>query len=149
MSRFQQWINISVHGLNSLFAIFEIICCAAPPAPYFSHLLMIFTFLSMYLGMAYLSKATADFYPYAWMDPRFGWQKIVGHVAGYAGGIAVIYSAVWAVCWVKQKIAGTHLSSEGVVVEEDEAKIWSETRYSCSKSTSGTKTSVEVEVHAL
>ncbi|EME49149.1 hypothetical protein DOTSEDRAFT_19616 [Dothistroma septosporum NZE10] len=59
MSRFQQWIKNLCAWLEQPLRHHP--CCAAPPVPYFSHLLTEFTFLSLYLGLAYLSKTAADF----------------------------------------------------------------------------------------
>ncbi|CAK4027461.1 Hypothetical predicted protein [Lecanosticta acicola] len=132
-SKFAQWINISVHGLNSLFTIFEVVFSAARPPAFLGHLLVVMLVLSMYLGLAYLSKATADFYPYAWMDPQFGWQGIVAHVFGYAGGMIGIYSVVWGVKWITSRIAeGPRTNSDSALTEDDEKTIWSKPDSSCS-----------------
>jgi hypothetical protein len=101
---FVRFINISFHGLNSLFAICEIIFSAAGPPPFFSHLTVVSLLLALYLALAYLTKFTQDFYPYPWMAPMFGWQGIVAHVFGYGGGMVVIYAMVWAANWLRERI---------------------------------------------
>ena len=140
-NRFAQWINISVHGLNSLFAICEILLSAVRPPPFFSHLLVVLVILSMYLGLAYFSKATGDFYPYAWMDPQFGWEGIVGHVFGYAGGMVGIYSIVWAVKWLKAP------AQSSVVIEDNESRVYSGSE--CQSTESVEKKEPVVEVRSL
>jgi hypothetical protein len=91
--RFEQWINISVHGLNSVFAIVEIIL-PATAAPPITHLSMVLLILSKYLGLAYLMGWTQDIYVYEWMNPAPGTVSIVPHVLGYAGGMLAIFVIV-------------------------------------------------------
>ncbi|KAF7190180.1 hypothetical protein HII31_08511 [Pseudocercospora fuligena] len=134
-SRFTQWINISVHGLNSLFAIFEVVFGAARPPPFIPHLLVVLLGLSLYLGLAYLSKATEDFYVYEWMNPAWGWQGIVAHIAGYAAGMTAIYSLVWGAMWLREQLISKHLErKESVTNAVIDEYAWSETP-SCSTST--------------
>lgn len=103
-STYVRFINVSIHGLNSLFAILEIIFSATAPPPFLSHLLMVNLLLAMYLGLAYLTKLTQNFYVYPWMAPMFGWQGIVAHVFGYGGGMAVIYAVVWGVKLGRERV---------------------------------------------
>lgn len=119
-SPYTQWLNITVHGLNSLFAIFEILFTATKPPPFFSHLAVILALLSLYLGLAYLTKATQGFYVYAWMDPAWGWEGIVAHVAGYAAGMTGIYVIVWGVMWLRERlVVGGALKDEAKDGEEE------------------------------
>jgi hypothetical protein len=91
--RFEQWINISVHGLNSVFAITEIVLPATAPPP-ITHLSVVLLVLSVYLGLAYLTHYTQGFYVYEWMNPAHGKASIVLHVAGYAGAMIAIFFLV-------------------------------------------------------
>lgn len=91
--RFEQWINISVHGLNSVFAVVEILLPATQPAP-LTHLSIVLFVLSIYLGLAYLTWWTQGFYVYEWLNPAHGNWSIVAHIAGYAGGIVAIFFIV-------------------------------------------------------
>lgn len=91
--RFEQWINISVHGLNSVFAIVEIIL-PATAAPPLTHLSVVLLILSIYLGLAYLTRYTQGFYVYEWMNPAHGNASIILHVLGYAGGMLAIFLVV-------------------------------------------------------
>ncbi|KAJ4369965.1 hypothetical protein N0V83_005729 [Neocucurbitaria cava] len=88
--RFEQWINISVHALNSVFAVVEIILPATQPPPW-THLSVVLGVLSAYLGLAYLTRETQGFYVYEWMNPAHGKWSIVLHIAGYAGGMVVLF----------------------------------------------------------
>lgn len=91
--RFEQWMNLSVHGLNSVFAIVEIILPATEPLPW-SHLSVVLLVLSGYLGLAYLTKATQGFFVYEWMNPDHGTWSIVLHVLGYAVGMIALFVMV-------------------------------------------------------
>jgi hypothetical protein len=91
--RFEQWMNLSVHGLNSVFAIVEIVL-PATEAPPVSHLSVVLLVLSVYLGLAYLTRYTQGFYVYEWMNPAHGNVSIILHILGYAGGIITIFFLV-------------------------------------------------------
>lgn len=86
-------MNISVHGLNSVFAIVEIIL-PATEAPPLSHLSVVLLVLSAYLGLAYLTRYTQGFYVYEWMNPAHGNVGIILHVLGYGAGIIAIFFLV-------------------------------------------------------
>jgi hypothetical protein len=88
--RFEQWINLSVHGLNSVFAMTEIVLPATEPLPW-NHLSVVLSVLSMYLGLTYLTRYTQGFYAYEWMGPAHGNVSIILHILGYAGGIVALF----------------------------------------------------------
>lgn len=88
--RFEQWINISVHGLNSVFALVEIVLPATDPQPW-KHLYFLLAVLSAYLGLAYLSRETQGFYVYEWMNPVHGNASIVLHIVAYAGVMVALF----------------------------------------------------------
>ena len=87
---YEKWLNLSVHGLNSLFALIEI-CIPATQRPPVAHLSVLLMLLSLYLGLAYLTKLTQDFYVYEWLNPSHGHWSIIFHIMGYTGGILVIF----------------------------------------------------------
>jgi hypothetical protein len=91
--RFEQWMNLSVHGLNSVFAITEIVLPATAPPPV-SHLSVVLLVLSVYLGLSYLTRYTQGFYVYEWMNPAHGKASVVLHVLGYAAGMTAIFFIV-------------------------------------------------------
>ena len=55
------WDAISVHALNIVFALFEILLTNSPPAPWLTLPFGLF-FLAGYLGIAYITHATQGFY---------------------------------------------------------------------------------------
>ncbi|OAL55624.1 hypothetical protein IQ07DRAFT_607929 [Pyrenochaeta sp. DS3sAY3a] len=131
--RFEQWINISVHALNSLFAIVEIILPATKPQPW-THLSVVLLVLSIYLGLAYLTYETQGFYVYEWMNPAHGNWSIVLHIAGYAGGmVALFVGSRYAIVgrnWVAEKMGATRAEGGGEMGEkglklENGSETWS------------------------
>ncbi|KAF2031637.1 hypothetical protein EK21DRAFT_110763 [Setomelanomma holmii] len=128
--RFEQWINISVHGLNSVFAITEIVLPVTAPPP-ITHLSIVLLVLSVYLGLAYLTRYTQGFYVYEWMNPAHGNVSVILHVLGYAGGMITIFFIVRYAIVVRnmlaQKMESRH--SEGLhekaIKLDDRSDTWS------------------------
>lgn len=100
---FDQWSNLSIHVLNTVFALTEI---ALPRTgiPPWSHLGVLMLCMSLYLGLVYISKAVEDFYPYLWLDPRVGWKQIVAHVIGYTMSIVLVYNVVLGSIWLRRSL---------------------------------------------
>jgi hypothetical protein len=128
--RFEQWMNLSVHGLNSAFAVVEILL-PATEAPPLSHLSIVLLVLSSYLGLAYLTRYTQGFYVYEWMNPAHGNVSIVLHILGYAGGIVVIFCLVSGAIRVRNVVARITATvqkfneSEKCMKAEDASDTWS------------------------
>ena len=59
-------------------------------------------FMSLYLGLVYISKAVENFYPYLWLDPKVGWKQIVAHVIGYTMAIILFYNVVLGLIWLRR-----------------------------------------------
>ena len=79
---FDQWSMISIHAMNSVFATFEIVFANTSPHP-FLHLGPLLLIMTLYLGVAYITKATEGIYVYLWLDPHSGAAKIFLHILGY------------------------------------------------------------------
>lgn len=128
--RFEQWMNLSVHGLNSVFAVAEILL-PATEAPPFSHLSVVLLILSVYLGLAYLTRYTQGFYVYEWMNPAHGNVSIILHVLGYAAGIITIFFLVSATIRLRNILArrlregkDTNVQVKGMKLD-DASDTWS------------------------
>ena len=102
--RFEQWINLSVHGVNSFFAVVEVLL-PATDAPPFWHLLVVLLVLAVYLGLAYLTRYTQGFYVYEWMNPAHGNASIILHVLGYALGMIAIFFLVSGAIRLREMLA--------------------------------------------
>lgn len=99
--QFDAYSNISQHALNSLFALIEIFLPRTSPRPWI-HLPFLIILLALYLGLAYLTRATQGFYVYGFLDPANGKGKLVGYVFGIAAGITVIFALVKGLMWVRK-----------------------------------------------
>lgn len=102
---FYKWHNVSVHGLNSFFAFLEIVLTTTNPLPPL-HIFVLCTILSVYLGLAYLTKATEGFYVYEWLNPAYGAVEIVAHVFAYAALIIGIFLFVYGIMALRCRILG-------------------------------------------
>jgi hypothetical protein len=131
--RFEQWMNLSVHGLNSVFAIVEILL-PATEAPPVSHLSVVLLILSVYLGLAYLTRYTQGFYVYEWLNPAHGNVGIILHVLGYAAGMMAIFFLVSVTIKLRNMLArrlnegkDTRSIQEKGVKLDDASDTWSST----------------------
>lgn len=100
---FDSWSAVSIHALNSLFATFEIVFARTQPLPWL-HLGGLLVIMALYLGLAYLTKATAGVYVYLWLDPKVGAPKIIAHVVGYTMAIIVIFNLVRGSIWLRCRL---------------------------------------------
>ncbi|RDL33299.1 Uncharacterized protein BP5553_08738 [Venustampulla echinocandica] len=125
-TNFALWSNVSQHGLNSAFALFEIIFTRINPAPWI-HLLFLVIILACYCGLAYLTQYTKHFYVYSFLDPNpkvvdatgkniggVGKGAVVGYVFGIAAGIIVVFSIVKGITWVRKWVTERKMGREGV-----------------------------------
>jgi hypothetical protein len=123
-------MNLSVHGLNSAFAVVEILL-PATEAPPLSHLSIVLLVLSGYLGLAYLTRYTQGFYVYEWMNPAHGNVSIVLHILGYAGGIIVIFFLASAAIRLRNVVARITAKDQNLTENEkgmkadDASDTWS------------------------
>ncbi|KAF2734479.1 hypothetical protein EJ04DRAFT_512465 [Polyplosphaeria fusca] len=110
--RFVQWINISVHGLNSVFALFEVTVPTTRPFPW-THLSFLITVLSVYLGLAYLTRLTGGFYVYEWMNPAHGAAGIVIHILCYTVAMVAIFFLVMGAIRLRDYLTNSDRKDEG------------------------------------
>lgn len=113
LTLFELWSNISQHGLNSAFALFEIVFTRTNPPPWI-HLPFLILILLSYLGLAYITSATTGIYVYAFLDPSppqldaagrnvGGVGGMVGaYCAGIAAGIVVLFCVVKGLVWFRK-----------------------------------------------
>ncbi|KAK8072493.1 hypothetical protein PG996_005841 [Apiospora saccharicola] len=110
---FGAWSNIAMHGMNSLFALFEIIVPRTSPSPLI-HMFWLIVVLVLYLALAYVTKATKGFYTYDFLDPA---KQKNGLVAAYVFGIAVailiVFMLVWGLLWTRRWLTEQKLGIEG------------------------------------
>jgi hypothetical protein len=131
-SPFALWSNTSQHGLNSAYALFEIIFPRTAPLPWLD-IVPIVVLLALYLGLAYLTYSTDGFYVYDFLDLQKHSSGIVAaYIIGILVGAIVIFLIVRYLIvlrvWVTEKKLGKtgKFSSRGprpVVDEEMEKGI--------------------------
>ncbi|KAI0350093.1 hypothetical protein OH77DRAFT_1102369 [Trametes cingulata] len=98
-TRFDTWINISQHAMNSLYALFEVTLTNVRPSPWL-HLPLCVFMLACYLCVAYITHATQGFYTYSFLDPQKEHAKLAGYIIGvgvaecvaflFARGLAIL-----------------------------------------------------------
>ena len=96
--------QISIHALNSAFALTEVILprTAAPPP---LHLVFIVLILALYLSLAYLTHRTQGFYPYTFLDIQTeGSAKTAGYIIGILVAACVDFGIVSFVIWVRGRL---------------------------------------------
>lgn len=114
---FSQWSNISIHAMNSVFALLEIILPQTRPMPW-EHLAVLLVILSLYLPIAYITKATESIYIYLWLNPKVGAGKIVAHVVGFAIVMVFIFNVVKLIIWFRCQI-----TEEAVFYKPDQTDV--------------------------
>lgn len=95
--------QVSRHGLNSLFALLEIVLPTTNPPP-FLHLLFLVIILALYLGLAYLTFATQGFYTYNFLDPANGQGRVAAYCFGNLAAVIIIFIVVWLLIWVRRRL---------------------------------------------
>ncbi|KAJ1306278.1 hypothetical protein OPQ81_010981 [Rhizoctonia solani] len=102
-TRYSSWNNITVHAMNSGFALFEVLFTRAGPMPW-SHIPFLIILLAGYLGVAYITYATQGFYTYSFLNPKKQGALLAAYIVGIAAVAVIIFSIVWCICWVRNRI---------------------------------------------
>jgi hypothetical protein len=123
-TRFELWSNISQHGLNSSFALFELLFTRINPAPWI-HLLWLVIILACYCGLAYLTHYTKGVYVYSFLNPTpkhevngvneggVGRGEVVGYVFGIAIGICLLFCLSKGIAWLRKWVTETKMDRKG------------------------------------
>ncbi|KAH6619728.1 hypothetical protein B0J18DRAFT_252557 [Chaetomium sp. MPI-SDFR-AT-0129] len=115
---FTGWSNVSQHALNSVFALFELLVPRTQPPPAV-HMLWLILLLALYLAVAYITKATKDFYPYDFLDPSSQGALVAAYVFGIAVGCLVVFGVAWGVIWLRRYVTETKLGKQGKFSKRD------------------------------
>ncbi|QRV84379.1 transmembrane protein [Ceratobasidium sp. AG-Ba] len=102
-TRYSSWNNITVHAMNSGFALFEVLFTRAGPMPW-THVPFLIVLLGGYVGVAYITHATQGFYTYSFLDPKKQGAMLAAYIVGIAAGAVVVFSIVWCITWVRNRI---------------------------------------------
>ncbi|KAF7524669.1 hypothetical protein G7054_g11350 [Neopestalotiopsis clavispora] len=110
---FEAWSNLSKHGLNSLFALFEVVVPRTAPAPII-HIPWLLIILALYLGLAYITRAAQGFYVYRFLDPNLTPHGLVAaYVFGIAGGTVAAFFVIRAVVRLRKWLTEERLRMDG------------------------------------
>ncbi|KAJ7257199.1 hypothetical protein B0H12DRAFT_1111419 [Mycena haematopus] len=111
-NRFDAWDAISVHLLNSVFALFEIILTNTPAA---SWILLPFAIgiLSCYVGVVYITYATQGFYAYSFMDPAHGHVRVAIYIIGIGIAECVVFTLVHGIVLLRQHSVARFFPASG------------------------------------
>jgi len=101
---FSSWSNISIHALNTLFALIEILLTNSPPAPWLT-LIPCLLFMVGYLGVAYITHATQGIYTYSFLDPHKQGAKLAAYIVGIAVGEIIVFSLVRGIVVLRERWA--------------------------------------------
>lgn len=93
---FNAWTNISLHILNLVFALAEILLTFVGPIPWLYLPVCVFT-IGLYIGLAYITHASQNFYPYKFLDPSQYGGLVAAYVFGVLIGECIIFAIVWGV----------------------------------------------------
>lgn len=98
---FDAFSNVSEHGLNSFFALFEIVVPRTPTPPWIHAWWLVFV-LALYLSLAYVTYYTKHFYPYTFLNIQAqGSALTAGYICGIAVGAVILFSIVRGVLWLR------------------------------------------------
>ncbi|KEZ42366.1 hypothetical protein SAPIO_CDS5542 [Scedosporium apiospermum] len=110
------WKEISQHGLNSAFALFEVAFPRTAPPPWI-HILWLIIILALYLALAYITHATKGFYPYDFLDSGPDGPGGPGWVAVYIicilVAVIVIFVVVKAIIWFRVWVTERKMHMDG------------------------------------
>jgi hypothetical protein len=119
---FGAWSNLSQHAMNSVFALFEIVV-PRTDTPQPVHMLWLILILALYLGLAYLTRATKGFYVYSFLDPGVSGSGLVaGYVFGIAVGCIIIFGVAWGLIRLRKWVTEEKLRMDGKFARQPGAR---------------------------
>ncbi|KAJ3727218.1 hypothetical protein DFJ43DRAFT_1029006 [Lentinula guzmanii] len=101
---FSAWSNLSIHVLNTVWSLFEMIGTNSPP-PRWSMLPCMIIILAFYLALAYITHATQGFYPYPFLDPSTSHSLLVGYIIGIAVAACIVFALAKTIMCTRAKFA--------------------------------------------
>ncbi|TFK26014.1 hypothetical protein FA15DRAFT_315263 [Coprinopsis marcescibilis] len=98
------WNGITVHILNAVFTVCEILFTNSPPVPWIAMPITVLL-LGSYCGLAYVVHAAAGYYPYPFLDPSSSKALLPAYVVGLAVGNCIVFVLVHFLAVLRHKIA--------------------------------------------
>jgi hypothetical protein len=111
---FEAWSNITQHGLNSAFALFELLIPRTSPPPWL-HMVWLILILAGYLALAYVTYADQGFYTYGFLDHNDVGSRglVAAYIFGILAGIIIIFCLAWLLIWLRRWITESKLGMDG------------------------------------
>ncbi|KAF7761261.1 hypothetical protein Agabi119p4_10670 [Agaricus bisporus var. burnettii] len=100
---FVAWENISQHILNLPFVLFEIVFTNAPHLRWI-HLPITVALLGLYLGVAYITRASQGFYVYDFLNPQMQGALLAGYIFGIGVGQAIVFIVIRYVIVLRERL---------------------------------------------
>ncbi|WYZ44314.1 hypothetical protein EsH8_VII_000750 [Colletotrichum jinshuiense] len=118
--QFNAWSNISQHGLNSVFALFEIVIPRTSAAQLeWVHMLWVIIVLALYLALAYVTYYTKNFYPYSFLDIKAnGSGKVAAYIIGIAIAGIIFYLIAKGLIWLREWVTEKKLGMDGKFAQQ-------------------------------
>ncbi|KAJ7664098.1 hypothetical protein B0H17DRAFT_1092310 [Mycena rosella] len=119
-TRYDAWSAISVHLLNSVFALFEILLTNTPASAWIllgPGLLL----LIGYVGVIYVTYATQGFYAYSFMDPKGHPGKLAIYIIGIGLAECIIFAIVHGVVVLRQRGVARFLPAPSKPVDDEKS----------------------------
>ncbi|KAK7041603.1 hypothetical protein VNI00_009193 [Paramarasmius palmivorus] len=117
-----RWRNISVHALNSVFCMFEVLCTNSPAMDWVMLPCML-VILGGYLGLAYITHATQGFYTYSFLDPsKEKPSMLAAYIVGITLAEVIIFALVWGMVKLRERLT-RKVEEDGALEPEFEKKI--------------------------
>ncbi|KAG8976646.1 hypothetical protein FRC05_003485 [Tulasnella sp. 425] len=107
-NEFNSWKNISVHALNSGFALLEIFLSRIVPR--WANIFILILVLAGYLGVAYITHATQGFYTYSFLDLSRGAGRLAEYIVGIPAASAILLALVKGVCRIRDRLLARRVS---------------------------------------
>ncbi|THU95013.1 hypothetical protein K435DRAFT_839632 [Dendrothele bispora CBS 962.96] len=98
---FFTWDNISLHALNTVFSLFEVLFTNSPPPSWFMVPFVVFV-LALYLALAYVTHVTQGFY-----HPQKEHIKLAGYIIGILIVDLIIFSIVKGIMTLRERFSDT------------------------------------------
>ncbi|TQN74998.1 hypothetical protein CSHISOI_00411 [Colletotrichum shisoi] len=118
--QFDAWSNISQHGLNTAFALFEIVIPRTSAAQLeWVHMLWLIIVLALYLALAYVTYYTQHFYPYTFLDIEAnGSGKVAAYIVGIAVAGIIFYLIAKGLIWLREWVTERKLGMDGKFAQQ-------------------------------
>ncbi|KAJ4467253.1 hypothetical protein J3R30DRAFT_2072328 [Lentinula aciculospora] len=116
-TKYLAWSNLSIHVLNTVWSLFEIIGTNSPP-PRWLMLPCMIIILALYLALAYVTHATQGFYPYSFLDPKKSNSLLAGYIIGIGVAACIIFVLAKTIMWARTKLTSKNNTVAAFEIKE-------------------------------